>query len=214
MDTPSEAMAYDDMDHAPVNRQFVDDLLSFHLVTGEILDLGAGTARIPIELCRRDDAIRVVAAELSLAMLDVARINLEIAGLVERILLVHGDAKRLGFANERFTAVISNSLVHHLPDPLPALKRAVRMTAAGGTLFFRDLLRPSSVQDVERLVERYAGDESDHARQMFRQSLHAALSLDEVRQLIEPLGFPAVSVQASSDRHWTWAAHKLPATRL
>jgi ubiquinone/menaquinone biosynthesis C-methylase UbiE len=128
--------------------------------------------------------------------------------LTQRILLVHVDAKQLEFADERFQAVISNSLVHHLANPLPALQEAVRLTAAEGVLFFRDLLRPPSTGEVERLVDVYAGQESDQARQMFRQSLHAALSLDEVCQMVERLGFPAASVQASSDRHWTWAARK------
>ena len=49
MDTPAEAIAYDDMDHAEVNRQFVADLLAITSIDGEVLDLGAGTARIPIE---------------------------------------------------------------------------------------------------------------------------------------------------------------------
>ena len=95
-------MAYDDMDHQAVNRAFVDDLLRFQSVDGEVLDLGTGTARIPIELCRRDESLRVVAADLSLSMLNIARINIEIAGLVDRILLVHSDSKRLEFPNQPF----------------------------------------------------------------------------------------------------------------
>lgn len=53
MDTPEEALAYDSMDHADVNRVFVDDFLAADPEAGEILDLGTGTALIPIELCRR-----------------------------------------------------------------------------------------------------------------------------------------------------------------
>lgn len=209
MDSPAEAMAYDEMDHQAVNEQFVADLLSFQALTeGELLDLGTGTARIPIALCRRIEEVRIVAADLSLAMLDVARINLEIAGLIDRILLVHGDVKQFAWDDDRFTAVISNSLLHHLADPRPALEQAVRLTAGDGILFFRDLLRPASETQLEQLVSVYAGNESDHARQLFRQSLHAALSLDEIRHLVEQLGFEADTVHASSDRHWTWAARK------
>jgi hypothetical protein len=43
---------------------------------------------------------------------------------------------------------------------------------------------------------------------MFEDSLRAALSLDEIRQLVEQLGFAPDCVQATSDRHWTWAARK------
>ncbi len=55
MDSPAEAVAYDQMDHAEVNRRFVDDLLdAIGTTEGEltVVDLGTGTAQIPIELCR------------------------------------------------------------------------------------------------------------------------------------------------------------------
>ena len=183
--------------------------MRFQAVDGEILDLGTGTARIPIELCRRTESIRVVAADLSLSMLNIARINVEIANLMDRILLIHGDSKQLRFADGRFSGVVSNSLIHHLPDPLLALRESVRVTANDGFLFFRDLMRPASVSELERLVALYAGEESDRGQQMFRDSLHAALTLDEIRQLVHQLGFSADTVQATSDRHWTWSVHRL-----
>jgi len=57
-------------------------------------------------------------------------------------------------------------------------------------------------------VETYAGEENEHQQKMFRESLHAALSLAEIRAGVESLGFEPESVQATSDRHWTWAAIK------
>jgi ubiquinone/menaquinone biosynthesis C-methylase UbiE len=206
MDSPDEAAAYDQMDHRQVNQTFVDDLLRFATVDGEVLDLGTGTARIPIELCRRDESLRVVAADLAVAMLDLGRINIEIANLTQRILLVHLDAKRLDLADGRFALVISNSLIHHLAEPLEAVREAVRVTAPDGRLFVRDLLRPSTASEVDRLVDAYAPSESQEARRLFHNSLYAALNLAEIRQLVSQLGFSAETVQATSDRHWTWAA--------
>ena len=43
---------------------------------------------------------------------------------------------------------------------------------------------------------------------MFRESLHAALTLDEIREMVAEFGFDPNSVQLTSDRHWTWAAIK------
>jgi ubiquinone/menaquinone biosynthesis C-methylase UbiE len=139
-------------------------------------------------------------------MLDVARINVEIANVTERILLVHADSKRLPFETDRFALVISNSLLHHIPDPLVAMREMVRVAAHDGSLFVRDLLRPTSVADVEQIVGLYASDESAEAQRLFRESLHAALNLSEIRGLVEQLGFAAGTVQPTSDRHWTWCA--------
>mgnify|MGYP000035339191 CR=1 FL=1 len=68
----------------------------------------------------------------------------------------------------------------------------------------RDLLRPSSEEEVQRLVETYAAGANAHQQMMFANSLRAALSLEEVREMVRSLGFAASSVNQTSDRHWTW----------
>ena len=80
MDTYEEADDYDSMDHSEVNRAFVTDFLAAGDVSGLFLDLGTGTALIPIELCERHEDCYVMAADASVHMLDMARYNVEIAG--------------------------------------------------------------------------------------------------------------------------------------
>jgi hypothetical protein len=82
----------------------------------------------------------------------------------------------------------------------------VRVCAAGGTLFVRDLLRPSSNEQLEHFVTQYAGAANPHQRRLFADSLRAALTLAEVQTLVVELGFDPATVTQTSDRHWTWAA--------
>ncbi len=206
MDSAEEALDYDAMDHGAVNQTFVDDLLAGGEVEGDVIDLGTGTAQIPILLCQHADACRIMAIDLSIAMLDLARLNIEVNGLIDRISLAHVDSKALPYDDEAFDLVISNSIVHHIPEPASVLADAVRVLKPGGRLFFRDLLRPVDEATVEHLVATYAGEADAHQRQMFDDSLRAALSLDEIREIVTALGFAAESVTATSDRHWTWAA--------
>lgn len=212
MDTPDEATAYDRMDHAEVNRRFVTDLLAAAAVTGvnlaaiELLDLGTGTSLIPIELCRHAPAVRVCAVDAAQSMLDLAAARVRDAGLSDRIGLELVDAKRLPYRDGRFGAVISNSIIHHLPEPALALAEAVRVTSAGGLLFFRDLLRPADRATLEQIVNTYAAGADDRQRGLFADSLHAALSLDEMREMVAALGFDPLGVTQTSDRHWTWSA--------
>jgi len=208
MDTLQEALEYDGMAHDEVNRQFVDDLLVPEPLAGEVLDLGTGTARIPIELCRRAPGVRVLAVDLSASMLIVARNNVELAGATRNILLDRVDAKRLPYEDGRFAAVLSNSIVHHIARPEAMLAEAVRVVAPGGLLFLRDLLRPADEQTLRQLVGTYAGGETDAAQQMFASSLRAALTLHEWRNLTGELGFPDDAVRQTSDRHVTWMARK------
>ncbi len=211
MDTASEAADYNSMDHSAVNRLFAENLLATGVFGDRelsILDLGTGTALIPIEVCRRTGRCRVLAVDLAAHMLELARQNVTAAGLASRIRLEKIDAKALPFVDGRFDVVMSNSIIHHIPEPIRALQEAVRVTKTGGLLFIRDLLRPNDEQTLAQLVETYAGSENAHSRQMFDDSLHAALSLGEIRGLVTELGFPAESVQPTSDRHWTWVGRK------
>jgi len=215
MDSPDDAADYDSMDHREVNQRFVTDLLAALPLAPspespapfpDILDLGTGTAQIPIELCRQHADCRVMAADAAVSMLELARYNLEIENLTHRIELAQVDAKRLPFRDGMFDVVMSNSIVHHIPEPSHVLSEAIRVTNSGGLLFIRDLLRPESDEQLNQLVATYTAGANDHQQRMFAESLHAALALDEIRALVASLGFMADGVQQTSDRHWTWSA--------
>ena len=220
MDSEREAQEYNDMDHSVVNQRFVEELFRFvrdqnavgadgEIELGDVLDLGTGTALIPIELCRQDHECRVMAVDLAVSMLELARYNVEAGGMIERITLAQVDAKKMGYDRGAFDVVISNSIIHHIPQPLSCLREMVRVVAEDGLLFIRDLMRPEDTETLEELVVAYAGKESEYSQKLFRDSLHAALSLDEIRELVASLGFEPDSVKATSDRHWTWTAVKL-----
>ena len=208
MDTYEEAAEYDAMDHSAVNRQFAEDLLQQGDLGEELLDIGTGSARIPIEICQSREDVRIVAADLSPSMLDIAKINLELSNTTERIILSLVDAKEMPFEDGRFSTTISNSIVHHIPNPIEVLSEAVRVTGDGGLIFFRDLMRPDSEPSVDQLVSTYTRKETDNAQRLFRESLHAALTLEEMRDLVQQLGFDRETVGVTSDRHWTWSARK------
>ena len=211
MDTAEEAVDYDSMDHAEVNRRFVDDLLeAYRRTESEVaeqplwwLDVGTGTAQIPIELIDRSKSHKIVAIDLAEEMLKLARKNVEACDFTQRIRLECVDAKRMPYRNEEFVVTCSNSIVHHIPEPLDVLAEMLRVTQSGGLLFVRDLLRPESDAEVERLVDLYATDSSERQRQLFRQSLHAALTVQEVRDLLAVCGQSTDAVKQTTDRHWT-----------
>jgi ubiquinone/menaquinone biosynthesis C-methylase UbiE len=210
MDSAEEARDYDAMDHSQVNRVFVDDFLSFWDRQGPVLDVGTGTAQIPIELCRQTADGQIVAIDLAEHMLQVGRDNVRRAGFQGRLRLEARDAKKMPYPADSFGAVISNSIVHHIPDPKAVLAEMVRVVKPGSTLFIRDLLRPDNDDTVRHLVHTYAGSANAHQQQMFEDSLRAALSLSEIRALVADLGFDPATLQQTTDRHWTWQAHKIP----
>jgi ubiquinone/menaquinone biosynthesis C-methylase UbiE len=210
MDTADEAREYDAMDHSEVNSRFAADFFQAHgpWRGGRALDVGAGTARIPIEMCKRNPSMRILGIDLADQMLAVGRQNVEAAGMTDRIELARLDAKALPFSEGEFEAVVSNSIVHHVPVPTLVLTEMARVVAVGGTLFVHDLVRPDSEEELRRLVAVHAGSATSAAQSLFADSLRAALALEDVRSIVRGLGLPETDVALTSDRHWTWICKK------
>jgi len=55
--------------------------------------------------------------------------------------------------DEHFEMVVSNSLVHHLPEPLPFFLEVSRVLKTNGAILIRDLIRPPHRETMNRLVE-------------------------------------------------------------
>lgn len=199
-----EAREYEAMDHQAVNVQFVEDLCAAGPVGPQVIDLGCGPASIAIVLCQKLPEIDLLAIDGEVEMLEIAKLEIEIASMLGRITLDHADVCAMDHYEEGMAdTVISNSLIHHLDEPRIGLQTALRLLPPGGRLFIRDLARPETEDQVETLVQQYTGEENETGQQLFRQSLHAALTLEEIRDLCRGLGIPDESVQMSSDRHWT-----------
>jgi ubiquinone/menaquinone biosynthesis C-methylase UbiE len=222
MDTWEEAVAYDAMDFTEVNTAFCEATLALVPLESEhltVLDVGTGTARIPILLCQmlsrqQRPLWQITGIDLAASMLKIGAANVAAAQLEPYIHLAQVDAKRLPYADASQDLVISNSIIHHLPDPLPFLKELRRVLKPNGGLLLRDLLRPQSEDMVQDFVARIGPEYDDHQQQLFADSLRAAFTLAEVQdlfsevQLFQAQQSGAVTLYQSSDRHWT-AARKL-----
>ncbi|MEN9673135.1 MAG: hypothetical protein RL553_1400, partial [Planctomycetota bacterium] len=210
MDTLEEAFEYDSMDHSQVNEVFCNDFFAARNLTDgvQILDVGTGTAQIPIAMCKRNSGLKITAIDLAESMLTLGNKNIQTARLEDSITLVQIDSKKMPYPDESFDQVVSNSIIHHIPIPVECFKEMIRVTKKDGLLFIRDLLRPDSIAELQNIVNLHAGDATPKQKQLFTDSLHASLSLTEVREMVKLFGFEAFTVIQSSNRHWTFTARK------
>ncbi|MBI4820795.1 MAG: methyltransferase domain-containing protein [Deltaproteobacteria bacterium] len=201
MDTEEESIAYEAMDHHVVNGAFVDRLVE-RGANGRMLDLGTGPAHIPVLVCERIPSAHVVATDLADTMLSLARARIARARLSHKVELVKVDVKKLPFEDRAFDVVFSNTVLHHLPDPRPFLREAVRVLRPEGILMIRDLRRPETEAELLALVEKHTANDSAGQRALFRASLCASFTPAELWELDRELALGA-QVVVTTDRHVT-----------
>ncbi len=207
MDGRAEALAYDTMDHTAVNAAFVQRLVDLR-ASGLMLDLGTGPGHQPPLICEAIPACRVVGVDLSIEMLRLAEGHRQRCRHAAAITYVQTDAKRLPFADATFDTVLSNTILHHIPEPEAVLREARRVLRPGGVLLIRDLYRPPDTHTLEALVRQHAGRESPHQQQLFRDSLKAALTPGEIRELTARMKWHDVEITVDTDRHMSIQCHR------
>jgi len=103
-------------------------------VAGEVLEIAAGTGRVTQPLRKHlDPSIKLVASDLSRAMLDYAKRRL---GTPAGIEWHEADACKLPFKDEAFGAVVCAFGMMFMPDKGAAFREARRVLRKGGPFLF------------------------------------------------------------------------------
>jgi SAM-dependent methyltransferase len=203
MDDPEQANAYAQADFERENQDFVERFLEAFpdLTEGHIVDLGCGPADIPIRLARALPRCRITGIDASLPMIRLGEKAIIQAGLVDRITLRCERIQSLVLP-ELVDAVISNSLLHHIVNPLRVWLAVKQLTRPGGYALVMDLLRPASTDDAAALVEQYAAKEPAILRRDFYNSLLASFTEDEVAAQLAEMNLSRLLIDVPDDRHW------------
>ena len=203
MDDPEQASAYAQADFERENQEFVERFLAAFpdLTEGHIVDLGCGPADIPIRLARALPRCRITGIDASLPMIRLGEQAIIDAGLVDRITLRCERIQSLVLP-ELVDAVVSNSLLHHIPNPLRFWLAVKQLARPGGYALVMDLLRPASTDDAAALVDQYAANEPAILRRDFYNSLLAAFTEDEVAAQLAEMNLSRLLIDVPDDRHW------------
>lgn len=211
MDDFEQARAYALADFEEPHTLFIEELT--RRFPGErfdhvVLDLGCGTADITRRFAEAFPQCRLHAIDGAEQMLMFARQTVDFLRLHERIRLFKRLLPAESLPKELYHTVISNSLLHHLDEPMVLWQTINRFAAPGGAIFVMDLMRPASREDAERIVRQYAASEPPVLQQDFFNSLLAAYTPEEVRAQLVAAGLGHLEVGVVSDRHLTVSGKK------
>ncbi len=205
MDSRQQVQAYAEADFSDANQRFIDLVLSQQTLAanGTAMDLGCGPADLTLALAASLPGWRVTGLDAGSNMLATAKRNAANAPeqVQSRVNFVLAHLPDHGLENAGFSLLVSNSLLHHLPDPSALWASLKSLGHAGTQVVVMDLFRPVDQATLDALVNEYAGDESEILQIDFANSLHAAWTVDEVRQQLDDSGLQPFTVQAVSDRH-------------
>ena len=203
MDTPEQARAYAEADFEEPHSRFVVEFRSLFpgAVDGAVLDLGCGPADITIRFARAFPDMQLLGFDAGPNMLALGREAVDAADLASRIQLVHGHLPEDDPPRCPYDTIISNSLLHHLGDPMSLWEAVNRFGTAGTRLFIMDLRRPDTGEDVQAMVDNYAGDEPEILKEDFGDSLHAAYRTEEIKSQLERAGLAGLNISEPTDRH-------------
>lgn len=198
-----QARVYAEADFTEENQSFVSNFLEFYpdLAKGHILDLGCGPADIPIRLLRRHLGLWLTGVDASQPMIQLAERAVKEARLDHRITLLCQRFQSLVLASPA-DAVISNSLVHHVPNPLQFWHAVKKFAKPGSPILVMDLLRPESTDEAQIIVDKYAATEPEQLRKDFYNSLLSAFTEDEVASHLTELNLSRLIIETQDERHW------------
>jgi len=211
MEDDAQAQAYAQADFEAPHSHFIrlfQQTFPHYPLSGYVLDLGCGPGDISIRFAHAFPRSIVHGVDGAEAMLRYGRTALERAPDVrERMKLIHGLLPDVSLPRRRYEAVISNSLLHHLPDPAVLWQTVRRYAAPGAPVFIMDLRRPRSRAEAQALTDTYVAGEPAILQRDFYNSLLAAFEPAEIETQLKAANLDCLSVQVVSDRHVVIAGH-------
>jgi ubiquinone/menaquinone biosynthesis C-methylase UbiE len=204
MDDDDQAEAYHRADFSEPHNHFVTlfgqqfEADSWH---GPVLDLGCGTADVTLRFADAFDAVEIDGIDGAESMLRLGREAVRSRALAHRVRLSRAYLPRENPPRRRYGAVISNSLLHHLHEPMVLWSVIKGVAVPGAPVLVMDLLRPADIRQVDQFVMKYASDAPERLQRDFRNSLHAAYRVTEVEVQLQEAGLGHLRVSTVSDRH-------------
>jgi SAM-dependent methyltransferase len=217
MDEPLQAEAYAAADFSSGDRAVLERIEAVLGARGEgdgeglsVVDLGCGPGNITFLLAGRWPEAKVLGVDGSAAMLAIAERRRQADPAAHRQLrfqrLVLPSPELAGPCS----AVVSNSLLHHLHDPGVFWASVKQLAGPDTSLYVRDLRRPLTHADLEALVARHAGEAPAVLRRDYAHSLRAAFTRAEVIEQLRAAGLGGLTVREVDDRYLEIHGHGLP----
>lgn len=146
------------------------------ITTGQIIDLGCGTADLDILLSKKYPNLTITGYDGSPSMIEMAQNNVTIQNAS-----VNLKCCEFNVVNDKADLVISTNTLHHIHNP-QVFWSAIK--SISNNVFVVDMIRPISKLQAEQVVERFTADADPWYREDFYNSLLASFTANELQDQI------------------------------
>jgi demethylmenaquinone methyltransferase/2-methoxy-6-polyprenyl-1,4-benzoquinol methylase len=165
--------------------------------SGRLLDIGTGTGMLAMEACKQYPSCQIIAADLTLPMMEIGRRVNPRAGLDWSA----SEVTNLPFSSNSFDGVVSGFLVRNLSDIYQGLTEQYRVLKPGGRIAVLDttrrpknaltpLIRFYMVHLIPALSGLITGNKEDYT--YLYESTEGFLRTEELAAILAEIGFKKV----------------------
>lgn len=148
-----------------VASRLVERLDYINVPLTQILDLGAGTGFVSLALARRNPQAQIVAADISIKMLERLQQDAQSSGVrAKPILAACADAENLPFPEKKFDLVISSLALQWCNQLDRVFSEAGRVLKPGG-LFMFTIFGPDTLKELRECW--FALDDQQHVNAFY-----------------------------------------------
>lgn len=201
---PGQVSAYANADFEGPHSAFIDIFRSTfpNVISGKLLELGCGNGDITFRISRQFPGFVIDAVDGSGTMIEFAEQKLKEPDMtISSGITFHHSMINDFHPDGAYDVIVSNSLLHHLHDPMILWKVIRNNAVKGSCVFIMDLRRPDSFEEAMKLVRKYSEDEPDILKKDFFNSLIASFKAYEVRKQLVAAGMSELKVEEIGDRH-------------
>mgnify|MGYP001813323168 CR=1 FL=1 len=204
MNDAGQVTAYAAADFNTTDARFIERFreLFGENFAGRMLDLGCGPGNISLRMAAAFPQARITGVDGADAMLAVARQRAaELPESNGRLAFIEATLPHVWQDETRYDAIVCNSFLHHLHDPM-VLWQAVQMHAAEGCrILCVDLRRPASPEAARQLQATHVANEAAILQEDFYNSLLAAFTAEEVCAQLAAAGLDYLQIREKEDRY-------------
>lgn len=143
------------------NKRLTDVTLQIYSFTGKkVLDVGCGDGTYTLELFDRGQPLIIHGLDPTFEAIKVARQKVDKCNIAFLV----GSAYRLPYGNNFFDVVHLRGVLHHLDDPLYALREAFRVAP---TVV---VIEPNGLNPGLKFLEKYSTYHIEHGEKSYRPS--------------------------------------------